>query len=152
MLIVPCNALENMLQINRNEILLGSLKGQLRKDLDYKVSQKEVIWFFYHERLSPKQGCCTRTEGKNHEHFTVEETAKHGEDKSVLISALPPPGRSRLSPLCTFQRQTFLTVSPCKQKCKYYCDFLKNAIIMIALILPTHTNGNNNGSCYTTKR
>lgn len=78
MLIVPCNALVNTLRINRNEILLGSLKGQLRKDLDYKVSQKELMWFFYCKRLSPVQACRTRTEGKHHEHFTVGETAKQG--------------------------------------------------------------------------
>jgi len=52
MLMVPCNALVNMLLINRNEIFLGSLKDQLRKDLNYKVSQKELIRFFHCKRLS----------------------------------------------------------------------------------------------------
>lgn len=78
MLMVQCNALANMLLINRNEILLGSLKDQLRKDLNYKVSQKELIGFFYLKRLSHVQACHTRKEGKDCEHFTFEETAKQG--------------------------------------------------------------------------
>lgn len=48
---MPCNALANMLLINRNEIWLGSLEDQLRKDLNYKVLQKELIRFFCHKRL-----------------------------------------------------------------------------------------------------
>lgn len=51
MLMVPCNALANMLLINRNEIRLGSLKDHLRKDLNYEVLQKELIRFFSHKRL-----------------------------------------------------------------------------------------------------
>lgn len=78
MLMVPCNALPNMLLINRNEILLGSPKDQLRRDLNYEVSQKELIRFFYRKRLSHAQACCTRKEGKDCEHFTLEQTAKQG--------------------------------------------------------------------------
>lgn len=75
---VPCNALPNMLLINRNEILLGSPKDQLRRDLNYEVSQKELIRFFYLKRLSHAQALRTRKEGKECEHFTLEETAKQG--------------------------------------------------------------------------
>lgn len=52
---VPCNALASTLLINRNEILLSSLKDQLRKDLNYKVSQKLLIRFFCWIRLSCAQ-------------------------------------------------------------------------------------------------
>lgn len=76
MLMVPCNALANMLLINRNEILLSSLKDQLRKYLNYMVSQKELIRFFYCKRLNCVQDCCTRREGKDCERLTFEETAK----------------------------------------------------------------------------
>lgn len=73
MLMVPCNALVNMLLINRNEILLRSLKDQLRKDLNYEVSQKELIRFFYCKRLSHGQACCTRKEQRTVSIFLLKK-------------------------------------------------------------------------------
>lgn len=99
MLMVPCNALANTLLINRSEILLGSLKDQLRKYLNYKVSQKELIRFFYHKRLSRVQACRTREEGKDGEHFTSEETAECGLCMEVQKSVQSQWRRRNLQPL-----------------------------------------------------
>lgn len=96
---VPCNALASMFLINRNEILLGSLEVQLRKDLNYKMSQKELIGFFYHKRLSRVQACRTRKEGKDCERFTCEETAKQALCMKVLKSVQSLWHRRNLQPL-----------------------------------------------------
>lgn len=71
---VPCNALANMLLINRNEIWLGSLKDHLRKDLNYQVLQKELIRFFSHKRL----WAMCKGRGKELWAFCFWETAKQG--------------------------------------------------------------------------